>query len=84
MQFQWDDAPGENVEHVTEHGLTIDDVEHAFENIVRITQSRSSDKPALFGLTPSGEMIFVSYHVDYDDEGKQFIYVITAYQTEDE
>jgi hypothetical protein len=33
-QIVWDDSPGGNVEHVEEHDLTTDDVDHVLENYV--------------------------------------------------
>lgn len=41
-EFLWDDDPDEgNVPHIAEHGLTPEDVEHAFHNVLRETTSRS-------------------------------------------
>src|SRR5207302_1893871 len=60
MQFLWDDDPEEvNLTHIAEHGLTPEDVEHAFQNVLRRTTSRSSGRPALFGLAPDDRVLFV-------------------------
>jgi uncharacterized DUF497 family protein len=64
--------------HIAEHGLSREDVEHAFHNVLQETQSRSRGRPALFGLTPDDRVIFVVY--EEIDEG--LIYVFTAYETE--
>lgn len=82
--FLWDHSPGGNVEHIAEHGLTPAEVESAFENIELHTTSRSSGRPAIFGQSLNGEVIFVVYDVDRDDDGAEFVYVHTAYLAEDE
>jgi uncharacterized DUF497 family protein len=75
-RYFWDDEEGGNVEHIEEHGLTPDDVEEAFQCVLRHTTSRSSRRPALFGLTHDGRLIFVVY--EEIDEG--LVYVHTAYE----
>jgi hypothetical protein len=82
--FLWDDAPGGNVEHIAEHGLTPDMVESAFEFIERQTTSRSTSRPAIFGRTREGDVVFVVYELDHDDDGTEFLYVHTAYFAEEE
>lgn len=78
-EFLWDDDPDEgNVGHVAEHGLSTEEVEHAFHNVLRETKSRSSGHPALFGLTPDDRVLFVVY--EEIDDG--LIYVYTAYEVE--
>ena len=81
--FLWDDAPGSNVEHIAEHGLAPEEVESAFDNIETETTSRSSGRPAIFGRTFKGDVIFVVYELDHDDDGSDFIYVHTAYFAEE-
>jgi uncharacterized DUF497 family protein len=71
-----DDNPEGNVQHVAEHGLTIDDVEHVLENAVEEIMSRRSGRPCCFGHTPSGDYIIVVYE-EIDDET---IYPVTAYE----
>lgn len=82
--FLWDDGPGGNVEHIAEHGLMPDEVESAFDNIETETTSRSTGRPALFGRTYKGDVIFVVYELDSDDDGREFVFVLTAYFAEDE
>ena len=82
--FLWDDAPGSNVEHIAEHGLTPEEAESAFDNVENETISRSTGRPAIFGRTLKGDVIFVVYELDNDDDGRDFIYVHTAYLAEDE
>ena len=81
--FLWDDAPGGNVEHVAEHGLTPEEVESAFDDIEIETTSRTTGRPAIFGRTFKGDAIFVVYDLDTDSDGNEFVYVRTAYITED-
>ena len=81
--FLWLDDPGDNVEHIAEHGLTPDEVESAFDDIVTETTSRSTGRPAIFGRTRKGDTIFVVYDVETDSDGHEFGYVRTAYITED-
>jgi hypothetical protein len=42
-QIIWNDEPGGNIEHIEEHGLTIDDVEHVLANFESESVSCSSD-----------------------------------------
>ena len=78
--FVWDDdAADGNVAHIAEHDLEPGDVEHAFLNVIRKTTSRSSGRPALFGLTPDDRVIFVVYEEIADG----LIYVFTAYETQE-
>lgn len=80
FEFFWDDDATEgNIPNIAEHGLTSDDVEHAFSHALRHTTSRSSSRPALFGLTPDDRVIFVVY----EEIARGLIYVFTAYETED-
>jgi hypothetical protein len=71
----WDDLPGGNVEHVEEHDLTTDDVDHVLENYVSKSFSRSSGCPCVFGYTPDGRFIIVVY-----DEENGSVIPVTAYE----
>jgi len=42
MTILWDDEPGGNVEHIEEHGITVEDVEYVIANPDSISRSRSS------------------------------------------
>ena len=81
--FLWIDDPGGNVEHIGEHGLTPDEVESAFDDIETETISRSTGRSAIFGRTFKGDTLFVVYDLEVDTKGHEFIYVRTAYITED-
>ena len=82
--FYWDHTEGGNVEHIAEHGLTPEDVEEAFANTLKRTKSRSTKRPAIFGETSDGRIIFVVYEFEIDDDGNEIIYVSTAYTVGDE
>ncbi len=75
-QIIWNEEPDGNVEHIEEHGLTVDDVEHVLANPESETVSRSSGLPCVFGTTPDGRYIIVVYErLDPDT-----IYPATAYE----
>jgi uncharacterized DUF497 family protein len=69
-----------NVEHVEEHGLTVEDVEHVLANPIRESVSRSSGLPCVFGYTPEGLFIIVVYEVIDADT----LYPVTAYEVDGE
>jgi len=74
-QVIWDDSPGGNVEHVEEHDLTTDEVDHVLENYLSKGISRSSGCPCVFGYTPDGRYIIVVY-----EEQQDMAYPKTAYE----
>ena len=67
--------PQGNVQHIAEHGLTIDEVEHVLLNPTGEAVSDSSGSPCCFGYTPAEEYIIVIYEQIDDD----MIYPVTAY-----
>ena len=72
----WDPTPGGNVEHVEEHDLTTDDVDHVLEHYESTGTSRSSGRPCVYGHVPDGRHIVVIYEeVDDDTVGP-----VTAYE----
>jgi uncharacterized DUF497 family protein len=76
QQIIWNEEPGGNIEHIEEHGLTTDDVEHVLSNFESQSVSRSSGLPCVFGHTPDGTFIIVVYEVIDEDT----IYPTTAYE----
>lgn len=72
----WNEEPGGNVEHIEEHGLTVDDVEHVLANPDSEDVSRTSGLPCVFGHTSDGTYIIVVYELVDDDT----IYPVTAYE----
>lgn len=72
----WDPTPGGNVEHVEEHDLTTDDVDHVLQNHHASGKSRTSGRPCVFGCAPDGRYIVVVYEeVDEDT-----VVPVTAYE----
>jgi uncharacterized DUF497 family protein len=75
-QIIWNEEPGGNIEHIEEHGLTVEDVEHVLANPESRSVSRSSGQPCAFGHTPDGTFIIVVYEqVDSDT-----VNPVTAYE----
>ena len=72
LSIIWDDS---NTVHVAEHGLTPDDVDAVLAEPVSETISHSSGLPLVFGYTPDGRYILVSF-VEVDEDT---IYPVTAY-----
>ena len=72
----WNDDPDENVQHIAEHGLDIEDVEHVLEHSQSEDVSDSTGRPCVFGHTPDGRFIIVIY----DEIDEDTIYPITAYE----
>ena len=78
FQVIWDDdgRPDGNVQHIAEHGLTIDDVEHVLENPTSEGMSSSTGRPCCFGYTLGGDFIIVVY----EQVDAETIYPVTAYE----
>jgi len=75
-QIIWNDDPGGNVEHIEEHGLTVEDVERVLDNPEQVGTSRASGLPCVFGHTADGVYIMVVFEkVDEDT-----LYPVTAYE----
>ena len=71
-----DDDPEGNVVHISEHGLSVEDVEAVLNDPDSEGTSRSSGLPAVWGYTPDGTYIMVVYvQIDRDT-----IRVRTAYE----
>lgn len=75
-QIIWNEEPGGNVEHIEEHGLTVNDVEYVLANPEREDVSRSSGLSCVFGHTPADIYIIVVYErIDED-----IVFPVTAYE----
>jgi uncharacterized DUF497 family protein len=74
----WDepDDPDGNVQHIAEHGLTIDDVEEVLANPISEGTSASTGRPCVWGYTLEGIYIIVVYEEIDEDT----IRVVTAYE----
>jgi hypothetical protein len=74
-QIIWNPDPGGNIEHVEEHGLSVEDVEHVLANPEKRGTSRSSGNPCVFGHTPDGTYIIVAIGCD---AGRQTFESVTS------
>jgi len=68
------------VQHIDEHGLTIDEVEEVLYAAEDVVASYSSGRPVVFGETSTGKHIAVVFDVIDDDP--LAVYPVTAYETE--
>ncbi len=73
-----DDDPDGNVQHLAEHGVTIDEVQEVIDNPWGTDSSRSSDRPILFGWTSTGRFLAIVY--ENVEHNPQRIYVVTAFE----
>ena len=76
-----DDAEG-NVQHIAEHGLTKEDVEHALECGSEPEPSRSSSRPLVYGPAIDGREIVVVFERIESSVDPGWIYVVTAFEVE--
>ena len=76
-----DDLRG-NVQHIAEHGVTIDEVEDVLlDAYSRQTTSRSSGERIMFGQTCEGRSLAVVF--EHVDDNPLTVRPITAYEVED-
>jgi uncharacterized DUF497 family protein len=74
-----DDDPEGNVQHIAEHGVTVEEVEDVlYGSRTRTGRSRSSGRPQAFGWTSTGKHIAVIWEEVCDDP--RMIYPVTAYE----
>jgi len=78
FRILWDDPgdPGGNIEHIAEHGLTIDDVEEVLCNPASEGTSLATGRPCSWGYTLEDVYIIVVYELIDTDT----IRVVTAYE----
>lgn len=76
-----DEDPDGNVQHIGEHGLTIEEVEEVLHAATEVVASNSSGRPLVFGVTNGGKHIAVVF--DVVDENPLVIYPVTAYEPEE-
>lgn len=74
-----DDDPEGNVQHIAEHGITIEEVEDVLYAAEEVIASQSSGRPITFGETSAGRYIAVVFEVVEDDP--LAVYPVTAYET---
>ena len=75
----WDLEPGGNAEHVADHGLDLEEIEHVLKHPEKCKVSRSSGRFIVFGYTPAGEYVAVVY----EELDEDTVYPVTAYPVED-
>lgn len=76
----WDEEPGQNIDHLAEHGLTRPEVESVLLNSsLPIERSESSGRPCRFGWTDTGRFIIVVWD-EYEDTDPVTCYPVTAYE----
>ena len=64
----WDDEPGQNIDHVAEHGLTPDEVDEVLlDDSLPTARSNSTGRPCKFGYTSTGKYIIVLWDELCDD-----------------
>ena len=68
-QVFWDldDDPDGNVQHIAEHGITIEEVEDVLYDTEEVVASHSSGRPITFGETSTGKYIAVVFEVVDED-----------------
>jgi uncharacterized DUF497 family protein len=78
LRILWDDPgdPDGNVQHISEHGLSIADVEDVLENPSSEGFRASTSRPCAWGYTLEGLYIIVIYEAVDEDT----IRVVTAYE----
>jgi uncharacterized DUF497 family protein len=82
---EWDseDDPRGNTQHIEDNGLSIDEVEDVISDPrSRPVQSRSSRRPALIDQTSTGKTIIVIYE-RHKDVGILVVRPVSAYEIEE-
>jgi uncharacterized DUF497 family protein len=76
FRILWDnrDDPDGNVQHIAEHGLTIEDVEEVLSSPVSEGTSHSTGRPCVWGYTLKGIYIIVVF----DEIDQDTVRVVTA------
>ena len=78
LKILWDEEedPDGNVQHIADHDLTVEDVDHVLSNPSREGVSRSTSLPVVWGYTSDDRYILVVY----EKADEETIRVITAYE----
>jgi uncharacterized DUF497 family protein len=82
VRILWDleDDLNGNVQHISEHGITIEEVEDVLYETEEVIASHSSGRPISFGKTSTGKYIAVVFEVV--ENNPLAVYPVTAYETE--
>ena len=75
-QVIWEPTPAGNVEHVEEHDLTTEDVDHVLTSPEATGTSQSSGRPCVFGHVPEGRYVVVVY----EEVDPNTVLPVTAYE----
>lgn len=73
-----DDDPDGNIQHIAEHGITIEEVEDVLYGTDQVSAGHSSGRPISFGETRTGKHIAVVF--DVVDEDPLAVSPVTAYE----
>jgi hypothetical protein len=79
LHIFWDVQPGGNAEHIADHGLDVEDVEHVLRNPTEHGVSRSTGRLMVFGYSLSGDYIAVVC----EEMDEDTVYPVTAYAIEE-
>jgi hypothetical protein len=61
LRVIWDEEAGGNVEHIAEHGYSIEDVEHVLSDFHYEGVSKASGYPFVIGYLPDGRRVGVAF-----------------------
>lgn len=79
IAWDMDDDPDGNVQHIAQHGITLEEVEEVLLNEDNaVGESRSSGRPITFGETSTGKRIAVVWEQALDNP--LVIRPVTAYE----
>jgi uncharacterized DUF497 family protein len=74
-----DDDPDGNVQHIAEHGVTVEEAEEVVHGgYDAAVASESSGRPTVFGWTATGKYLAVVF--EFVDEQVPQVYVVTAFE----
>jgi len=82
IEFVWDldDDRNGNVQHIAEHGLSKEDIEHVMCNPTKTGISRASGRPMMFGYTEWGAYVGVVY----EEAAANSVYPVTAFELQED
>ena len=75
-----DDDPDGNVQHIAEHGITVEEVEEVLYAAEEVVASHSTGRPITFGETGTGKFLAVVFETV--DEDPLTVYPVTSYETQ--
>jgi len=82
IEVIWTDGPDGNVQHIAEHGITPEEVEHALANPIETDVSETSGRPIAFGYTSdAADRRFIA--VVYEQIDAITVYPVTAFDIGD-